>query len=384
MKKYGFFLLLLLFLQACNTENTTRQEQQNTEKSSYADQAELRHAKGFSIQYYQHYKLLTIKSADQKSPEKFILLEKGTAKPQGYRDAQVISIPVKSMVGMSSMHIGLLALLKSENILSGLGNLQYVYAPSVLSRIKAGKIAEVGKDNGLNQEKLVELHPDLVMTMGYPGTKADHYSILKQAGIPVMTNSEWIETTPLARCEWVKLAAALLNKEKEANAVFNKIEKEYTELTSLAAKAATKPSVISGLNTKDVWFLPKGDNYMAQFIKDAGASYHWADTRGGGSLSLSFEAVSPIALEAAYWINVGFAKTDTRQSILDQDTRYADFKAAKTGKMYSYNARVNELGSNDFFESGAFNPHVVLADLISIFHPEILPDHQLVYYKQLP
>jgi len=29
------------------------------------------------------------------------------------------------------------------------------------------------------------------------------------------------------------------------------------------------------------------------------------------------------------------------------------------------------------------NPHLVLADLIKIFHPELLPDHELYFYQQL-
>ncbi|WP_031528213.1 ABC transporter substrate-binding protein [Dyadobacter crusticola] len=385
MNKTWVVLLLFLFLQACDSSQKSKEQQEVAGESSYKGQCEVQHAKGFDIQYFDQYKIITIKSADSTAAgEKFILLENGRSRPEGYPEAQVIQIPVKSMVGTSSMHTGLLETLGSTDVLTGLAGSQYVYSPSVQRQIKAGKIVEVGKDNGLNLEKLIEMHPDLVMTVGSPGTKADRFTALREAGIPVLTNSEWVETTPLARCEWIKLAAALLNKEKEANAIFGKIERDYNHLARLARTTDPKPTVISGLNTKDVWFLPKGDNYMSQFFKDAGASYHWADTKGGGSLSLNFEAVYPIALKAQYWINVGFDKNNTRKSILEQDSRYADFSAAKSRKMYSYNARVNASGSNDFFESGAFNPHIVLADLIHIFHPGLLPGHQLVYYKQLP
>ncbi|KAA0990080.1 ABC transporter substrate-binding protein [Dyadobacter aurulentus] len=384
----NLFLLPLIFvlLQGCNTDKTSQEQQQGRQgKTSYSDTTGVRYAKGFSIRYFDQYKIVSIKSADPNSPEdQYILLEKGISRPEGFPDAQVIQIPLKSMVAMSSMHIGLLEFLGAESILTGLGSLQYVYSPSVNGMIKGGKVAEVGRDNGLNQEKLVEMHPDLVMTVGAPGAKKDSYTILKQAGIPVLANSEWIETTPLARMEWVKLAAALLNKEKVVNEKFDVIEKEYHRLTRLAGSVSTKPSVISGLNIKDIWFLPNGENYMSQFLKDAGADYYWGNTRGGGSLSLSFETVYPKALEAQYWVNVGFDKNDTRKSILAQDSRYTDFKAAKSGKMYSYNSRVNAQGANDFFESGTINPHTVLADLIHIFHPELLPGHQLVYYKQLP
>ena len=39
--------------------------------------------------------------------------------------------------------------------------------------------------------------------------------------------------------------------------------------------------------------------------------------------------------------------------------------------------------ANDYWESGIINPHLILADLIAIFHPDVLSDHQLFYYKQI-
>ncbi|WAC10497.1 ABC transporter substrate-binding protein [Dyadobacter pollutisoli] len=378
-----FFLFIIL---GCNTEKSSEKGKQLTDGSSrYIDKIEVKHAKGFTIEYFSNYKILNIVSSFEKSADtlQYVLLEKDTPRPDEYPNAQLIHIPVRSLVAMSSMHVGLLDFLGATDILTGLGTLQYVYSPKVIAMIKAGKVAEIGRDQGLNEEKLVEMHPDVVMTIGSPGGKTDHYQILKQAEIPVLVNSEWIEKTPLARAEWVKLMAALLNQEKLVNEKFGEIESEYNRLSKLAAGTDTKPSVISGLNTKDAWFLPSGDGYMAQFFRDAGADYHWSNAKSSGSLSLSFESVYPIALKADYWVNVGFGKNDTRKDILAQDSRYADFNAYKTGKMFSYNNMVNEQGSNDFFESGNVNPHVVLSDLVKIFHPELLPDHELVYYKQL-
>jgi iron complex transport system substrate-binding protein len=383
-----FFLLplLLFIILGCNSEKPSEKAKESTnENSTYTDKIQVKHAKGFTIEYFSNCKILNIVNSFEKTADtlQYILLEKDTPRPEGFDNAQVIQIPVQSMVAMSSMHIGLLEFLDSQDILTGLGNLQYVYSPVIIEMIKAGKVSEVGRDQGLNEEKLVEMNPGVVMTIGSPGSKIDHYQILKQAGIPVLINSEWIEKTPLARAEWVKLTAALLNKEKLVNEKFAKIESEYERLTKLAASTSAKPSVISGLNTKDAWFLPSGDGYMAQFFRDACSDYHWSDRKSEGSLPLNFESVYPIALKADYWVNVGFDQHDSKKSILSQDSRYSDFKAYQTGQIFSYNNKVNAQGSNDFFESGTVNPHFVLADLIKIFHPELLPDHQLVYYKQL-
>jgi iron complex transport system substrate-binding protein len=383
----AFIIVFSLLFTACQTETSKSNEpvQELGEKKYYPEKASIKHAKGFTIRYFDHYKVLHLLSPFDKTADtaKYVLLQRGTKKPAGYLDYKTIEIPIKSMVAMSSMHIGLLGFLDSYTVLTGLANLDYVYAPEVIAMIEAGKIAEIGKDQGLNEEKLVTMQPGLVMAMGSPGAGIGKYQTLEEAGIPVLINSEWVETTPLARAEWVKLVAALLNKEELANRKFAIMEKEYNKLAELGKQAKTKPTIISGLNMKDTWFLPAGNNFMVQFFNDAGSKYHWSNTQAAGSLALNFEAVYPVALHADYWLNVGFDSRDTKEDILAQDSRYSDFKAYKSGRMYSYNYRVNEKGSNDFFESGNVNPQTVLADLIKILHPELLPGHQLVYYKQL-
>ncbi|MCF0071383.1 ABC transporter substrate-binding protein [Dyadobacter sp. CY261] len=382
-------ILFLLLLQGCDR---SRQNQEHKEAGSHSEAGtsfqttEIHHARGFNIQYFKDFKLVSIINPFGGNGDtlQYILQRPGAKAPEGYPRAQRIEIPVKSLAVMSSMHVGLLGFLDSENVLTGLGSLQYVYAPKVIEMIKAGKVVGVGRDQGLNDEKLIEMQPGVVMTVGNPGGKMDHYQVLKEAGIPVLINSEWVEQTPLARAEWVKLMAALLDKEALVNEKFGKVESEYQRLATLAQKATKKPTVLSGLNTKDAWFLPGGNSYMARFFRDAGADYPWNERPETGSLPLSFEAVYPFALKADYWLNVGFDSHDTRKSIITQDARYADFNAMRGGKVYSYNRLVSDQGSNDFFESGSVNPHTVLADMIHIFHPDLLPNHQLVYYKQLP
>lgn len=381
-------LLILVFsIIGCksNTENSTTSSLKTTAEKDAHEKTEVRHAKGFSIEYFDDYKIVKIMSPFEKSTDttKYILVQRGSKPPKIKGKYVHIEIPVQSLALSSSMHIGLLSYLGSENILTGLSSLQYVFSPKVRAMIDSGKVTELGHDQTINEEKLVAMLPDLMMTTGSPSSKMEHFRRIEEAGIPVISNSEWVENTPLARAEWVKLMAALLNKEVLVNKKFAKTEAEYERLTKLANQGKIKPLILSGLNTKDVWFMPNGSSYMAQFIRDAGGDFPWQATKEPGSLPLSFESVYPIALKADYWVNVGFDPNDTRKSILGQDVRYADFKAYKTNKMYSCYNRTNSRGTNDFYETGHTEPEVILADLISIFHPELLPDHKLVYYKHL-
>lgn len=383
----ALFFATLLFLTSCGTSSnlTESAETASSGKDYFSEKIQIHHAKGFTIEYHDNYKVISVLSPFEKSTDtaRYVLLQRGTKKPKGYANSQFIEIPIRSLVAMSSMHVGLVGLLGEEKIVTGLGNLKYVSNPEIIKKIEAGKMAEVGKDQGLNEEKLITMHPDLVMTTGSPVSKMERYTTLNAAGIPVLINSEWVETTPLGRAEWVKLLAALLNREDFVNKKFAKMEEEYKRLAVLSQKVKNKPSIITGMNSKDSWFVPNGNSYMAQFFRDAGADYHWNNTKATGSLALNFEAVYPIALTADYWLNVGISNYDNKKEILAKDSRYTDFKAYKTGQIYSYNKRVNSRGSNDYWESGAVNPQIVLADLIKILHPELLPEHELVYYKQV-
>jgi iron complex transport system substrate-binding protein len=51
--------------------------------------------------------------------------------------------------------------------------------------------------------------------------------------------------------------------------------------------------------------------------------------------------------------------------------------------VYNNDRRTVENGGNDYFESGYLYADRVLADLIAIFHPELMPDHELYYYRRL-
>jgi iron complex transport system substrate-binding protein len=293
----------------------------------------------------------------------------------------VINIPVKSLVVMASLHIALADFAGVADRITGLGAGQYVNSPIVREGLRTGKVRQVGIDANLNNELVIGMHPGVVMTMSNPDAAFGQYKTLMDANVPVLPNAEWLETTPLGRTEWVKLLGALTNREEWVNRKFDSVERTYHQLAALGSGAAVKPSVIIGMPFKGTWYTPAGESYQAQFLRDAGASYHWSNSKGTGSLALSFESVAPEALKADFWLNVGYV--DTKKDILSRDTRYGTFNSVKTGAVYNFNNRVNDLGSNDYWESGGVNPQLILADLIRILHPGLLPADSLFYYKQI-
>ena len=383
----GILALVLigsLLLTSCRegTQKSTT-DAGTAEKDSSGAKSVIQYAHGFSIDYYDHYKLVKVlnRLTDKTDTLQYLLVQRGFPVPAGYPKAQVINIPVKTIIGMSSMHVALADFVNVADRITGLGSLEYITSPTVRKNIKAGKVTQVGLDGNMNNELILTMHPDVLIAMGNPDAGFGRYKTLTDAGIPVLLNTEWLEGSPLGRTEWVKLMAALVNKEAFVNRKFDSLAQTYHHLAQLASHASARPHVIIGLPYKGSWFVPAGESYMAQFLRDAGAGYKWSDSKGTGSLALDFESVAPEALTADYWLNIGYA--DTKADVVAKDNRYESFKAFKTGTIYNNNNLVNDLGSNDYWESGGVNPHVILADMIRILHPELLPDHHLVYYKQL-
>ena len=343
----------------------------------------LKYAHGFTIDYaggYKEVKILNHSSGTSDTLD-YLLLRDGAAIPPGHPHAQVIRIPLRSMIVMGSTHIAQADFAGVAGLITGLGDGQYVNCPLVREGLQKGRIKQVGIESNLNEEMVIAMRPGVLMTMTNPDDAFGRYKTLIDAGIPILPNADWLETTPLGKAEWVKLIGALTDREDFVNRKFDSVEQQYRRLAAIGSAAPVKPSVIVAMPFKGIWYTPAGGSYVAQFLRDAGANYHWADSKGAGSLALSFETVAPEALHADDWLNVG--EVNSKKDILAEDRRFGAFHSFQTGAIYNFNNRVNDLGSNDYWESGTVNPQIILADLIRILHPDLLAKDTLVYYKQL-
>jgi iron complex transport system substrate-binding protein len=220
------------------------------------------------------------------------------------------------------------------------------------------------------------------MTFAYGSPDYDNHPKLLEAGVPTAVTAGYMETSPLGRAEWLKFTALFFNQEAAADQIFSGMAQEYEALAQLVADAPNRPTVFTGINRGDAWRVSGGDSYFAGFLADAGADYLWAGDESTGSIPLDFEAVYEHAAEADYWLpNTG--RWTTLADVSAEDPRYTEFSAYQVGNIYNNNGRVNEFGGNDYWETGIANPDQVLADLIAIFHPELLPDHELVFFLHI-
>lgn len=204
---------------------------------------------------------------------------------------------------------------------------------------------------------------------------------IKELGVPVIINAEYLEKHPLGRAEWIKFMALFFNKEEAADSVFQIIENNYLTTHELVNSISSMPTVLSGILYGDTWFLPAGQNYAARLLKDAGCNYLWSDSESNDYLELSFESVYGKAKDAQLWIGVGAYQS--LSEINAAEPRYAKFKPFKESMIYSNNVRQGAKGGSEFLELGYLRPDLILMDLVKIAHPELLSGHQLYFHQRL-
>jgi iron complex transport system substrate-binding protein len=304
-------------------------------------------------------------------------------------DAQIIEVPIDKAITLTTTMLPHLAEEDALDSLVGLDSFFYVNTPAVQEMIASDRLVEVGFGSSVNIEVVIGSEADVVFTYGFdPST--DAHPVLLEAGIPTAVTGEWLETSPLGRAEWIKFSAVFFNREAQANAAFDEMVAEYANLSGLASDIPDdeRPLVLPNffIGTDQAWSLPGENAYLAGLLRDAGARIVLGDAEElqgkSGSVQFSFEAVYEAGLDADIWIPNAFG-VNTLDDMLAQDERYADFVAIDNGNVWNNNLRVNENGGNDYWESGVTHPHLLLADLIAIFHPELLPDHELIYFRNL-
>jgi iron complex transport system substrate-binding protein len=219
--------------------------------------------------------------------------------------------------------------------------------------------------------------------VGYSVSSADKsLTTIKKAGIAVIYNGDWLEETPLGRAEWIKFFGVLFDKEKQADSIFKVIEKNYLHAKKSALKSTKKINVLSGaIMSKDIWSLPAGESFVAQFLKDANLNYLWKNTKGKGSLSLSFESVFDKGKDADLWIAPGYFST--KKQLLKSNQLYTQFNAFKSDKIYTPTIKKGKTGGVIYYELAPTRPDLVLKDLIKITNPELLLDYTPTFFSKM-
>ena len=308
-----------------------------------------------------------------------LFIERGGEKAPADFDGQVISGNARRIVTMSSTQIAMLDAIGAAGRVYGVSGIDYIYNPGIQSR--RDSIADVGFEGAVDYERLAGANPDLVMLYGVNGPNPMEGK-LRELGIPYIYIGDYLEESPLGKAEWVVALAEITGQRRKGESVFIGIPQRYNALKArVDSTVGEAPSVMLNMPYGDSWFMPSTDNYTVRLITDAGGDYIYKKNSGNASRPIDLEEAYMLTSSADMWINTGTATTLAQ--VKAACPKFTDTRCYRNAQVYNNNLRTTKAGGNDYYESGIMHPDLILRDLITIFHPGILPADSLVYYRRL-
>jgi cobalamin transport system substrate-binding protein len=250
---------------------------------------------------------------------------------------------------------------------------EYIQNSDILDLYKKGVIVNLASNGNFFLEKTLEVNPDIIFYSPYNMAQSHPLAVTEITMIPFF---DFRESDPLGRAEWIKFTALFFNKEKEAGEIFDSIEMNYNIYKDLGMSVDFRPTVFSDKYYSGQWFVPGGDSYIAKMFDHAGANYLWKDNDNSGSVNMDFEVVYEKAHNADFWRIVGsYPSGFSYDKLGAENDLYNHFDAFTKRNIIFCDSQ-----QSSYFEKGTLEPHVLLADLIYAFHPELLQGYIPTYY----
>ena len=369
-----FFITVIGLLTGCSSKQTETVQDGITPDSLLP----VAYAQGFKLTQREGYIRADIINPwdTTRMLQSYILVPENKTLPDKLPQGTIVRTPLKNTLVFSSVHCSLLDELGQLNAIGGVCDSEYIYMEEIQKRLKDQSIANAGSSMSPNIEQIIALHPDAILLSPYENSG---YGRLENLNIPIIECSDYLETSPLGRAEWMRFFGLLYGCQEQADSLFNAVAKVYNETCKHIATLSYKPKVISERRTGSVWYVPGGRSYMAVLFSDAGAQYPWGDNTNTGSIPQSFESVFEKGQDADFWLIKYNANNDMTYADLAQEyAPYARFKAFESKQIYACNTQKYR-----YYEETPFHPERLLQDLASIFHPEVFKNYTPYYFHQI-
>lgn len=377
MKLTGLIFTMVVAMMICSCgghSSTASQDNTGTTDVDSTCMITPKYAQGFKVKYLDDMVLLDINDPENVEAERFhiALTDKDFSGeiPEGYSR---LNIPIESAVCMTSLQLSNFLKLGIPEKVVGITSTRHLQNEQMNRQLKEGKTHKIGIEGNFDNEVIMAINPDVIFISPF---KRGGYDAIRNVDIPMIPHLGYKELTPLGQAEWVKVIGLLTGNAKKANEEFEGIENRYNELKTMVDTVSVRPTVFSGEIRGGNWYAVGGKSFLAQLFRDAGGDYFLKDNEESGGVTLDYETVYTNAANADYWRIVNSFDGDFSYDVLkQQDNRYTDFDAWKNhGVIYCNMKEV------PFYENMPVEPEVILSDFIHVFHPEILPCHQPVYY----
>lgn len=354
MKRFIYGIFLVMLMVSCSVNDTSN----TSTGDNIITQAQL-----LSMEKHDGYTLATIANPwGDGVLQRYVLVPADATLPDSLPEGTIVRTPLSNALVYSAVHTSLFAELGAPQAVKGIVDAQYFTDSLVLKNLEAGTVADCGSSMAPTIEKVIEMHPDGIMLSPYQDS---NFEQLERLNIPLIMCADYMEQTPLGRAEWMKFYGALVGKDAEAEALYNRVVEDYNKIKEECSNSTSHPKVLTETVISGVWNVPGGKSYMAQIIKDAGGTYPWADDDHSGSLSLDFNQVLAVAKDADVWLVKSFNihSYDDLKGAYELNDR---FDAFKNRKVYTCDTNATHL-----YERFPFHPDQLLKDYSNIFNGRV-------------
>jgi ABC-type Fe3+-hydroxamate transport system substrate-binding protein len=358
---------------------------------THLEQVVVRHAEHFEVEYRDGFKLVRTRGEvtefqttndPQQLEDVMVLVPRGAAPPalEGeLRGATVVQVPVGSIAVNNDDLLALVTQLGLREDLRATAGL-YTYDDTVRARVERGDLGQLQYSWHLppDIEVLLSYAPELTFLAVDSPHNIPALARVRGLGIAAAPTFAWAEQDYLGRAEWIKHIAVFLNLEHEANRIFGEIEARVLELKQLASHVVDTPTVLWGYHAGNGRWFMAANNLEARLLRDAAVRNPLEDF--GGPVRADGEEYGNERLlvegaDAEHWI-IG----DIHGSALPPAAFMGEFRAWRSDHLYHNYARTKpEVNAYDWYEGAVARPDLMLADVIALFHPGLLPEHQLTY-----
>jgi len=351
----------------------------------FPERITVRYATQFRVEYHKHYKVVEFNpSVDTGEKLRFVLVQCGAPVPAHRSSDYVVRVPARTFVSTNLGYNSTIERLGLTDRLVGLSSLRPVTSPGILAAIKQGAVREMGAGVHANIEKTLALNPDLLFTYYSAYPQYNMHPKLWGVGIQAVPLSDHTEPHPLGKTEWIKFIALFFNRDGLAEKLFHEIEGRYLALAEKTKNVEQRPHVLLGWNSsRDIWSLHGGRNYMAQLLWDAGARYFWQDEIRGSLVYANLERVFDLSFATDTWISGGFLPA-TLRLMRASNAIVGHLSPVQRASVFSPDKGVARFAPSPFGDQTLDKPDAVLADLVQVFHPRLLPGREPVYYRRIP
>lgn len=369
--KYLYILITALLLVACSAPATHSGEEQPVSLS---------HATLLGMAEADSFVVATVKNPwdTTRTLATYVMVPDSLPMPSHLPQGTVVRTPLRRAVVTSAVHLALLADLDALGGVGGVTDAGYIVSQRIKDYLQRHpNVADMGQSMQPNVERMRMNKVDAVLVS--PFENAGH-GALDNAGISLIECADYMETSPLARAEWMRFYGRLFGVGQRADSLFAAVEQAYLVCKKRVAQGSggPRPTVMSDLMQRGTWYQPSGRSTMGQFIADAGGRNLWADRTENGSVSLSFESVFQRAAKADVWLVKYGQQTNLSYAQMQRDMpQAAQFTPWQKHRVYACNTF-----SVPFYEDVPFHPERLLQNLADIFGGRT-PQGSDVYYTPL-